>query len=131
MPGARRSSFRIEDPGRPPSATRRGPTVFAPGAPGGRFEVALWQRERLDPDFAEERILWSRGYRHVAGIDEVGRGCLAGPVTAAAVILPPNWKPRGLRDSKLLKPEDRRRLDVDLQRLHRRSEKVASVVGDD
>jgi ribonuclease HII len=94
---------------------RRGPTVFAPGAPGGRFEVAAWHNERLDPDFAEERILWSRGYRHVAGIDEVGRGCLAGPVTAAAVILPPNWKPRGLRDSKLLKPEDRRRLDVEIR----------------
>ena len=115
MPGARRSSFRIEDPGRSPSATRRGPTVFAPGAPGGRLEVAAWHRERLDPDFAEERILWSRGYRHVAGIDEVGRGCLAGPVAAAAVILPPNWKPRGLRDSKLLKPEDRRRLDVEVR----------------
>jgi ribonuclease HII len=78
--------------------------------------VAPWHRARLDPDFAEERILWSRGYRHVAGIDEVGRGCLAGPVTAAAVILPPDWQPRGLRDSKLLKPEERRRLDVEIRR---------------
>ena len=77
--------------------------------------MAPWHRERLDPDFAEERILWSRGYRHVAGIDEVGRGCLAGPVTAAAVILPPDWMPRGLRDSKMLKPEDRRRLDVEIR----------------
>ncbi len=50
------------------------------------------------------------------GIDEVGRGCLAGPVTAAAVILPPDWQPRGLRDSKLLKPEERRRLDVEIRR---------------
>jgi ribonuclease HII len=63
----------------------------------------------------EERVLWERGYRHVAGIDEVGRGCLAGPVTAVAVILPPDWKPRGLRDSKLLKPEDRRRLDAEIR----------------
>jgi ribonuclease HII len=77
--------------------------------------VAPWLHERLDPDFAEERILWSRGFRHVAGIDEVGRGCLAGPVTAAAVILPPDWIPRGLRDSKMLKPEDRRRLDVEIR----------------
>ena len=115
MPGPRLSSFRIEDPGDPPSTARRGPTVFAPAAPGGRFEVSPWHRERLDPDFAEERILWSRGYRHVAGIDEVGRGCLAGPVTAAAVILPPDWLPRGLRDSKLLKPEDRRRLDIEIR----------------
>lgn len=52
----------------------------------------------------------------MAGIDEVGRGCLAGPVAAAAVILPPGWQPRGLRDSKLLKPEERRRLDVEIRR---------------
>ena len=115
MPGARRSSIRTEDPGRSPTATRRGPTVFAPAAPGGRFEPARWHHVRLDPDFAEERILWSRGFRHVAGIDEVGRGCLAGPVTAAAVILPPDWQPRGLRDSKMLKPEDRRRLDIEIR----------------
>jgi ribonuclease HII len=77
--------------------------------------VEPWHRARLDPDFAEERILWERGYRHVAGIDEVGRGCLAGPVTAGAVILPPDWKPQGLRDSKLLKPEERRRLDIEIR----------------
>jgi ribonuclease HII len=89
--------------------------VSAPGSAGGRLEIAPWHRARLDPDFAEERILWSRGYRHVAGIDEVGRGCLAGPVTSAAVILPPDWSPPGLRDSKLLKPEERRRLDVEIR----------------
>ena len=115
MPGARCSSFRTEDPGRSHTATRRGPTVFAPGASAGRFEVAAWHSQRLDPDFAEERILWSRGYRYVAGIDEVGRGCLAGPVTAAAVILPPNWKPHGLRDSKMLRPAERRRLDIEIR----------------
>ena len=98
-----------------PSAARRGPTVSAPGAAGGRLGVGPWHRQRLDPDFAEERILWQRGYRHVAGIDEVGRGCLAGPVTAAAVILPPNWKPRGLRDSKMLDPETRARLAAEIR----------------
>ena len=115
MPDARRSSLPVEDPVRSPTAARRGPTVSAPGSAGGRLEIAAWYRARLDPDFAEERILWSRGYRHVAGIDEVGRGCLAGPVAAAAVILPPDWKPDGLRDSKLLKPEDRRCLDVEIR----------------
>jgi ribonuclease HII len=112
MPPARRSAARTEDPDRSPSGQRRGPTVLAPGSTAGRLEVAPWHRQRLDPDFTEERILWSRGYRHVAGIDEVGRGCLAGPVTAAAVILPPDWLPRGLRDSKLLKAEERERLDT-------------------
>ena len=40
------------------------------------------------PSFAEEEILEAQGYHHIAGIDEVGRGALAGPVVAAAVILP-------------------------------------------
>ena len=115
MPDARRSPGPVEDPVRSPSPARRGPTVSAPGSVGGRLEMAVWHKARLDPDFAEERILWSRGYRHVAGIDEVGRGCLAGPVTSAAVILPPDWAPAGLRDSKLLKPEDRRRLDIEIR----------------
>jgi ribonuclease HII len=115
MRDARRSPGSVEDPVRSSSVARRGPTVSAPGSAGGRLEIAAWHKPRLDPDFAEERILWSRGYRHVAGIDEVGRGCLAGPVTAAAVILPPDWQPRGLRDSKLLKPEDRRRLDIEIR----------------
>ncbi len=115
MPNARRSEGSIEDPVRSPSQARRGPTVLAPGSAAGRLEIAPWHRARLDPDFGEERILWSRGYRHVAGIDEVGRGCLAGPVTAAAVILPPDWAPLGLRDSKLLRPEERRRLDLEIR----------------
>jgi len=42
-----------------------------------------------------------------AGIDEAGRGCLAGPVVAAAVILPPRFKSKTLNDSKLLLPEQR------------------------
>jgi ribonuclease HII len=88
--------------------------------------VEPWHKARLDPDFAEEHVLWQRGYRHVAGIDEVGRGCLAGPVTAAAVILPPDWQPKGLRDSKLLKPEERRRLDLEI-RAHALAFSVAFV----
>jgi ribonuclease HII len=74
-----------------------------------------WYRQRLDPDLAEERWLRSRGYRFVAGIDEVGRGCLAGPVVAGAVILPADWVPEGLRDSKLLRAEDRERLDLEIR----------------
>ena len=76
--------------------------------------MAPWHRLQLDPDFAEERDLWSRGYRFVAGVDEVGRGCLAGPVACGAVILPPEWRPAGLRDSKMLKAEDRERLGEEI-----------------
>ena len=46
----------------------------------------------------------------VCGIDEAGRGPLAGPVCAAAVILPPDWEPEGLNDSKKLTPGQRERL---------------------
>lgn len=49
-----------------------------------------------------ERRLWSRGYQHVAGLDEAGRGCLAGPVVAAAVILPRGASIPAIRDSKSL-----------------------------
>ncbi|MGD0779831.1 MAG: ribonuclease HII [Dehalococcoidales bacterium] len=62
------------------------------------------------PSFAEEKLLQEQGYRYVAGVDEVGRGALMGPVVAAAVILPGNikakWKSK-VRDSKQLKPETR------------------------
>ena len=52
----------------------------------------------------------ARGYHVVAGVDEVGRGCLAGPVVAAAVALDPGHPIRGLRDSKQLSPRERERL---------------------
>jgi ribonuclease HII len=54
-----------------------------------------------------EKQAWGTGAQFVAGVDEVGRGSLFGPVVAAAVVLDPNYRIRGLRDSKLL-PEARR-----------------------
>jgi len=57
-----------------------------------------------------ERELRARGYGCVAGVDEVGRGALFGPVVAAAVILSPDRPVRGLNDSKLLEPERRETL---------------------
>lgn len=54
------------------------------------------------PDFAFETAAMARGLARVAGVDEVGRGPLAGPVTAAAVVLNPNRIPPGLNDSKKL-----------------------------
>ena len=48
-----------------------------------------------------------RGRRLLAGVDEAGRGCWAGPVVAAAVILPDGWCPEGLNDSKTLTPRKR------------------------
>lgn len=54
------------------------------------------------PDFSHEANLNASGARRVAGVDEVGRGPLAGPVTAAAVVLDPGCIPPGLNDSKAL-----------------------------
>lgn len=58
---------------------------------------------RMDgPDYSMETRLIARGLARVAGVDEVGRGPLAGPVTAAAVVLDPRRIPEGLNDSKKL-----------------------------
>jgi len=54
-----------------------------------------------------ERRLWADGYERIAGLDEAGRGCLAGPVVAAAVILPPQVEIEAIRDSKSI-PEEKR-----------------------
>lgn len=54
-----------------------------------------------------ERRLWARGFRLVAGVDEAGRGALAGPLVAAAVVLPPGFDLEGLEDSKALTPARR------------------------
>ncbi|BCV24804.1 ribonuclease HII [Gelria sp. Kuro-4] len=66
-----------------------------------RKEASLW--------VWEER-LWGRGYRYVAGIDEAGRGPLAGPVVAAAVILPAGADLPGVNDSKQLTAARREQL---------------------
>jgi ribonuclease HII len=63
-----------------------------------------------------EKELRRRGYRVLAGVDEAGRGCLAGPVVAAAVILPEGCLLPGLDDSKRLDAASRRRLDRELRR---------------
>jgi ribonuclease HII len=63
-----------------------------------------------------ERQAFGLGYRYVAGLDEVGRGCLAGPVVAAACILDPAKPlPQGLNDSKKLTPDVRERIAAELR----------------
>ena len=59
------------------------------------------------PDFSFETLAHQRGALIVAGVDEVGRGPLAGPVTAAAVVLDPDRIPEGLNDSKALSEKRR------------------------
>lgn len=62
-----------------------------------------------------ETDLWERGVVHVAGVDEAGMGTLAGPVVAAAAILPRDLRPRGLDDSKKLDEKERDRLAAEVK----------------
>lgn len=64
-----------------------------------------------------ERTCQQNGYRQIAGIDEAGRGALAGPVIAAAVILPINCSIEGLQDSKQLTPKQRDHLRDEIYRV--------------
>ena len=65
----------------------------------------------LLPTFAYERNYWDNGIQHVAGVDEVGRGCFAGPVVAGAVIMPPDFNATNkINDSKKLSAKVREEL---------------------
>jgi len=64
------------------------------------IQAELDEDLRLEQMLRYEKELYKAGYQTIAGIDEVGRGPLAGPVVAAAVILPPGCKIKGLNDSK-------------------------------
>lgn len=55
-----------------------------------------------------ENSVWEKGYELICGVDEVGRGCFAGPVVTGAVVISPSCNfPQGIADSKLLKPKQR------------------------
>lgn len=68
------------------------------------------QREKLAKMRVREDELRSCGYKYIAGVDEVGRGPLAGPVVAAAVVLPENFNILGIDDSKKLSEKKREEL---------------------
>ena len=79
---------------------------------GRRLVAIRWERRRLEKLFVYRQQLFDRGARRVAGIDEVGVGPLAGPVVAAAVMLPEVVDLPGLNDSKRLTRSSRERLDA-------------------
>ncbi len=73
-----------------------------------------------------EKLAWASGATMVAGVDEVGRGSLFGPVVAAAVVLDSSYRIRGLRDSKLL-PAERREVLAERIREHAVAWSIAAV----
>jgi ribonuclease HII len=85
-------------PPRPKSASTNGVSKAT-------LKLRLLKRLRCTTRY--EKAAFSAGARLIAGVDEVGRGSLFGPVVAGAVILDPGYRIRGLRDSKLLKAERR------------------------
>jgi len=87
-----------------------------------RYERDSAERTRLDAMLNFERVLWRAGVQHIAGVDEVGMGPLAGPVIAAAVIFPPHTELDGIDDSKRL--DLAQRLDAE-----RRIRGVATAIG--
>ncbi len=80
-----------------------------------RYERAQKEKERLLSLYDFERQAWAEGLELVAGVDEAGRGPLAGPVSVAAVILPHELELPHLNDSKKLSPERREELFAEIQ----------------
>jgi ribonuclease HII len=79
------------------------------------------------PDYSFETAALAQGFTRIAGLDEVGRGPLAGPVTAAAVILDPARIPPGLRDSKTISKTTLPRLAAEIHAMAEVSIAHASV----
>lgn len=97
-------------------------TAPPPAAPGLPVALGSPGAPRDRPIDHYERRLLAAGFRRVAGVDEAGRGALAGPLVAAAVILPEGFDVEGLADSKLLTPGQR---DVWFERIRARAVAVA------
>jgi ribonuclease HII len=108
----------------PPAVPRRRKSEPENGVSKATLKLRLLKRLHCTTKYEKE--IWGGGARLIAGLDEVGRGSLFGPVVAAAVILDPAYRIRGLRDSKLLKPE-RRELLAERIRAHAIAYAIAAV----
>jgi len=91
---------------------------------GARALLATLRRRRSENRAEGQRLrhllrfeaaLWVRGVERIAGVDEAGMGTLAGPVVAAAAILPRAFRPRGIDDSKRLDARERERLALEVK----------------
>ena len=91
---------------------RKAPVPINPktALPYSKGTLKMRLLKRLKCTLKYEKLAWSAGAKLIAGVDEVGRGSLFGPVVAAAVILEPEYRIRGLRDSKLLDAPTREKL---------------------
>jgi len=102
------------------------PVNPATGLPYSKGTMKMRLLKRLKCTQQYEKEAWVGGAKLVAGVDEVGRGSLFGPVVAAAVILEPGYRIKGLRDSKLLDAETRETLAVRIKQ-HAIAYSIAAV----
>jgi ribonuclease HII len=91
----------------PSSSTKKAKTKNNGEKPISKSAAKLRLLKKLHCTTKYEKLAWATGAKLVAGVDEVGRGSLFGPVVAGAVVLDPDYRIRGLRDSKLLPQETR------------------------
>jgi len=80
------------------------------------YQKSIWDIDNIPKNINDnleiEKRFWGLGYNYIAGVDEVGRGCLAGPVVAAAVIFSKDTVIEDITDSKLLSPKKREELSL-------------------
>jgi ribonuclease HII len=105
---------------------KKSPVLGKNGKPLSKAAAKLRLLKRLKCTTKFENLAWATGAKFVAGVDEVGRGSLFGPVVAAAVILEPTYRIKGLRDSKLL-PADRRNVLAERIKEHSIAWSIAAV----
>jgi ribonuclease HII len=114
---------RLVDRGEPLSEPCAAALAADPRA-GARAVLAAVERRRAENRSEGQRLrtllafetgLWERGILRIAGVDEAGMGPLAGPIVAAAVVLPRDLRPRGLDDSKQLDAAARERLCAEVK----------------
>jgi len=79
-------------------------------------QAQVLEQARIQQLLVEENKLWKQGYLLLAGVDEAGRGPLAGPVVAGACILPAKFDLPGLNDSKMLTESKREKLFIQIQK---------------
>ena len=96
------------------------------GKPLSKAAAKLRLLKKLKCTTKFEKLAFATGAKFIAGVDEVGRGALFGPVVAAAVILDPTYRIKGLRDSKLL-PAERREVLAQRIRDHAIAWSIAAV----
>jgi ribonuclease HII len=96
-----------------PKKAKPQPTSTPRGQSPAAVKLRLLKSLRCTLRYEKEAL--GSGFQRIGGVDEAGRGCLFGPVVAAAVILNPLDRIRGLRDSKLLPEETRERLAIQIR----------------